>query len=137
VNLESSSLNKIDNILIELPTVERLLENVLKIFLQFDSEYWMFPIECMPIYGIIQEVDIDIEAKRYRQPLTCIEKDWMFDQRQAWDHERDLAAIEGRPPARFISKQPNVIGNPLIREPSINSNLISVSPPKRIIRRST
>jgi hypothetical protein len=30
-----------------------------------------------------------------------------------------------------------VIGNPLIREPSINSNLISVSPPKRIIRKTT
>jgi hypothetical protein len=41
----------------------------------------------------------------------------MFDQRQAWDHERDLAALEGRP--------------------VINSNLISGSPPKRIIRRNT
>jgi hypothetical protein len=61
----------------------------------------------------------------------------MFDQRQAWDQERDLVEIQGRPVARFISKQPNVIGNPLIREPFINSNLISVSPPKRIFRRST
>jgi hypothetical protein len=24
---------------------------VLKMFLQFDSEYWIFPVECMPIYG--------------------------------------------------------------------------------------
>jgi hypothetical protein len=93
VNLESSSLDKIDNILIELPTVERLLENVLKMFLQFDSEYWIFPVECMPIYGIIQEVDIYINAKRNKRPLTRIEKDWMFDQRQAWDHKRDLAAL--------------------------------------------
>jgi hypothetical protein len=53
------------------------------------------------------------------------------------DHERDLVAIEGRPAARFITKQPNIIGNPLIKDPSINSNLISVSPPKRIIRKNT
>jgi hypothetical protein len=66
-----------------------------------------------------------------------IEKDWMFEHRQMWDHERDPAAIEGRPPARFIAKQTNVISNALIREPSVNSNLISVSPPRRIIRKST
>jgi hypothetical protein len=58
VSLENSSLNKIDNILIEIPVVERLLENVMKILLQFDSEYWIIPVECMPIYGIIQELDI-------------------------------------------------------------------------------
>jgi hypothetical protein len=40
VSLENSSLDKIDNILIELPTIERLLENVMKMFLQFDSECW-------------------------------------------------------------------------------------------------
>jgi hypothetical protein len=53
VSLENSSLDKIDNIVIELPTVERLLENVMKIFLQFDSEYWIISVECMPIYGIM------------------------------------------------------------------------------------
>jgi hypothetical protein len=137
VNLKDSMLDKIDNILIELPTVERLLKNVLKMFLQFNSEYWIFPVECMPIYRLIQEVDIYIDAKRNKRPLTHIEKDWMFNQRQTWDQERDLAAIQGRPVARFIYKQPNVIGNPLIREFFINSNLISVSPPKRIIRKST
>jgi hypothetical protein len=60
-----------------------------------------------------------------------------LDHRQAWDHERDLAAIKGRPSARFITKQPNVVNMALIREPSVNSNLISVSPPRRIIRKST
>jgi hypothetical protein len=66
VSLEKSSLDKIDNIVIELPTVERLLENVIKMFLQFDSEYWIIPVECMPIYGIIPELDIYIDAKKNR-----------------------------------------------------------------------
>jgi hypothetical protein len=48
-SLENSSLDKMDNVVIELPTVERLLENVIKMFLQFDSEYWIMPVECMPI----------------------------------------------------------------------------------------
>jgi hypothetical protein len=91
----------------------------------------------MPIYGIMQELDIYIDTKRNRHPLMRIEKDWMFDQRQAWDHEKDLAALEGRPPARFVIKQPNIISNPLIGEFYVDSNLISVSPPKRIIRKST
>jgi hypothetical protein len=38
----------------------------------------------------MQEVDIYIDAKRNRYPLVCVEKDWMFNQRQAWDQERDL-----------------------------------------------
>jgi hypothetical protein len=66
-----------------------------------------------------------------------MEKDYMFNQRQAWDEERDLVALEGRPAAIFFVKQPNIISNLLIREPSVNSNLTSISPPKRIIRRST
>jgi hypothetical protein len=41
VNLEESSLNKIDYITVEFPTVERLLEGVIEVFLQFDSEYWI------------------------------------------------------------------------------------------------
>jgi hypothetical protein len=45
---------------------------------------------------------------------------------QAWEHERDLALIEGCPPVRFIAKQPNVIRNSLIREPSVNTNSINV-----------
>jgi hypothetical protein len=94
VSLENSSLDKIDNILIELPTVKRLLENVLKMFLQFDSEYWIMPVECMPIYGIMEELDIYIDAKKNRQPLTHIEKDWMFDQRHAWDRDVYLSIVK-------------------------------------------
>jgi hypothetical protein len=63
VSLENSTLDKKDNVAIELRTVERLLENVIKMFLQFDSEYWIMPVECMPIYGIIPELDIYIDAK--------------------------------------------------------------------------
>jgi hypothetical protein len=54
-----------------------------------------------------------------------MEKDYMFNQRQAWDQERDLAALEGRPTARFFVKQPNIICNPLIREPSVNKYISS------------
>jgi hypothetical protein len=61
--------------------VERLLGDVMKIPLQFDSEYLIMPIECMTIYGIIQELDIYIDAKSNRQPLTRIEKDWMIEHR--------------------------------------------------------
>jgi hypothetical protein len=41
------------------------------------------------------------------------------------------------PRVRFIAKQPNIIRSGLIREPSVNTNAISVSPPKRIIRSNT
>jgi hypothetical protein len=137
VALGDSSLDKIDNAIIEFPVVERLLEGVLKIFLQFDSEYWIIPVECMLVYGIMQELDNYIDSRRNRHPLSHMKKEWMFEHRQMWKHEREVAAIEGRPPVRFIAKQPNVVNNTLIRELSINSNTLSVSPPKRIIRRST
>jgi hypothetical protein len=83
VDLENSSPDKIDNITIEFPTVERLLEGVIKVFLQFDSEYWIIPVECMPMYGIMPELDNYIDSKRNRCPLTYIEKEWIFDHRQA------------------------------------------------------
>jgi hypothetical protein len=54
VNLEESTLDKIDYITVEFPTVERLLEGVIKTFLQFDSEYWIIPVECMLVYRIRQ-----------------------------------------------------------------------------------
>jgi hypothetical protein len=46
------------------------------------------------------------------------------------------AAIKGQLPVKFISKQPNVVRSALIRESSVTSNSLSVSPPKRIIRKS-
>jgi hypothetical protein len=36
---------------------------------------------------------------------------------------------------RFIAKQPNVVRSTLIREPSVNSNSLSIFSPKRIIRK--
>jgi hypothetical protein len=52
VNVEESSLDKVDYITVECLTVERLLEGVLKVFLQFNSEYWIIAVECMSVYGI-------------------------------------------------------------------------------------
>jgi hypothetical protein len=89
----------------------------------------------MPVYGIMQELDNYIDSKRNRLLLFHMEKEWMFDHRQAWEHEREIAAMEGRPPMIFIAKQP--VRSVLIREPSITSNTLSVSPPKKIIRKST
>jgi hypothetical protein len=102
VNLEEFSLDKIDYITVEFLTVERLLEGVIKVFLQFDSEYWIIFMECMSVYGIMPELDNYIYFKRNRCPLTYIEKKWIFDHRQAWSHERDLELIEGCPPVRFF-----------------------------------
>jgi hypothetical protein len=93
VNLEKSSLNKIDYVTIEFPTVERLIEGVLKVFLQFDSKYCIITMECMPVYRIMLELNNYIDSKRNQCPLTYIEKEWIFDHRQAWAHERDLALI--------------------------------------------
>jgi hypothetical protein len=78
----------------------------------------------------MQELDNYIDSKRNRCPLTHIEKEWIFEHRQMWEHEREIAAMEGQPPVRFIVKQPNVVNSVLIREPSITSNTLSVSPPK-------
>jgi hypothetical protein len=69
-------------------------------------------------------------------PLTYIEKEWIFEHRQMWEHERELAAAQGRPPITFFTNQPNEIKNNLIREPSVNTNSMSISPPRRIIRNS-
>jgi hypothetical protein len=51
--------------------------------------------------------------------------------------KKNLVLIEGRPPVRFIAKQPNIIRNSLIRELFVNTNSISVFLPKRIIRSNT
>jgi hypothetical protein len=71
--LEEFNIDRIDSIIVEFPNVERLIEGVIKVFLQFDSEYLIIPMECMPIYGIIPELDNYIDSKRNRCPLTHIE----------------------------------------------------------------
>jgi hypothetical protein len=50
----------------------------------------------MPVYGIMQELDNYIDSKRNRRPLTHIEKECIFNHRQAWEHEREIAAMEDR-----------------------------------------
>jgi hypothetical protein len=41
VNVEESSIDKIDNI---------------KVFLQFNSECLIIPMECMPVYGTLLQI---------------------------------------------------------------------------------
>jgi hypothetical protein len=50
--------------------VERHLEGVMKVFSQFDNEYLIIPMESMPIYEFMPEVDNYIDSKRNRHPLT-------------------------------------------------------------------
>jgi hypothetical protein len=50
-----------------------------------------------------------------------------------WEQERLLAEVQCQPLVRFVTNQPNVIRNSLIREASVNTNSMSVSPPRRII----
>jgi hypothetical protein len=47
-----------------LPAIERQLEGVIQMFLQFEKEYLLLPLEAMPIYGIMIELDEYIDAKR-------------------------------------------------------------------------
>jgi hypothetical protein len=62
----------------------------------------------MPVCGIMPKLDNYIDSKRNRRLLTHMEKEWIFDHRQTWEHEREIAAMEGQPLVRFIVKQPNV-----------------------------
>jgi hypothetical protein len=50
--------------------VERHLKLVSKLFLQFDKEYLVIPLESMTIYGIMQEVDEFIDFKRNQRNLV-------------------------------------------------------------------
>jgi hypothetical protein len=70
-------------------------------------------MECIPIYGLIPEVNNYIDSKRNRCPLTHMEREWMDEHRQMWQHERTLAATQGRPPIRFVllQKEWNIFQN--------------------------
>jgi hypothetical protein len=73
------------------------------------------------MYTILWNFGNYINSKRNRHPLIHIEKEWIFDHRQMWADQRDLVLIR----------------NCLIREPSVNTNSVTVSPPKKIFRNST
>jgi hypothetical protein len=51
-------------------------------FLQFDKEYLILPLEAMPTYGIMIELDEYIDTKRSQRHLVLAEREWMFKQRQ-------------------------------------------------------
>jgi hypothetical protein len=92
----------IDRVTIELPAIERHLEGVIQMFLQFDKEYLILPLEAMPIYGIMIELDEYIDTKRSQRHLGIAGREWIFEQRQLWQLERQNAFMENRMPARFI-----------------------------------
>jgi hypothetical protein len=73
INLEETSMDRVDNIVVDFPIVERHLEGVMKVFLQFENEYLIIPMETMPTYGIMPEVDNYIDSKRNQHPLTHME----------------------------------------------------------------
>jgi hypothetical protein len=57
-------LNQTFKVSIELPAIEIHLKRVIQMFLQFDKEYLILPLEAMPIYGIMIELDEYIDMKR-------------------------------------------------------------------------
>jgi hypothetical protein len=58
INLEETSMDRINNIIVDFSTVERHLEGVMKVFLQFDNEYLIIPMESMFIYGIDNYINL-------------------------------------------------------------------------------
>jgi hypothetical protein len=63
----------IDRVIIDLPAVERHLEGVIQIFLQFNKEYLIFSLEAIPIYGIIIEMDEYMDARRNQRHLMLVD----------------------------------------------------------------
>jgi hypothetical protein len=118
----------IDKVTIELPAIERHLEGVIQMFLQLDKEYLILPLEAMPIYGIMIELNKYIDIKKNQRHLGLAEREWIFEQRQLWQLERQNAFVEDRMPVRFIGRQPNLIDNNLLRENSLNNNSVSAFP---------
>jgi hypothetical protein len=82
IKLEQTFINMIDKVTIELPAIERHLKGVIQMFLQFDKEFLILPLEAMPIYGIMIELDEYIDTKRGQRHLELAEREWMFEQRQ-------------------------------------------------------
>jgi hypothetical protein len=53
IKLDQTFINMVDKVIIDMPAIERHLEGVIQIFLQFDKEYLILPLEAMPIYDIL------------------------------------------------------------------------------------
>jgi hypothetical protein len=52
---------------------------IIELFLQFDKEHLIIPLESMVIYGIIQEIDEFIDFKRNQRNLVEDERSWIFE----------------------------------------------------------
>jgi hypothetical protein len=65
IKLENTFIRMVDKVIIDLPGVERHLEGVIQVFLQFDKEL-------MPIYGYI-------DIKKNQRPLMVLEREWIFE----------------------------------------------------------
>jgi hypothetical protein len=102
VKLDQTFINMIDRVIIDIPAIERHLEVVIQMFLQFDKEYLILSLEAIPIYGIMIELDEYINAKRNQRHLVLAEREWIFEQRQLWQLKRHNAFNKNRMPARFI-----------------------------------
>jgi hypothetical protein len=63
-------MDRKDNIIIKFLAVKRHLEGVLKVFLQFNNEFLIIPMECIPIYGIMPEVDKIIDYTTRKKKST-------------------------------------------------------------------
>jgi hypothetical protein len=108
LNLDKTFINMINKVTIELPAIERHLEGVIQMFLQFDKAYLILPLETMPIYGIMIGLDEYIDMKRSQRHLGVAEREWIFEERQLWQLERQNTFTENRRPARFTKRQPKV-----------------------------
>jgi hypothetical protein len=90
VKLDQTSITMVDRVIIDIPAIERHLEGVIQMFLQFDKEYLMLPLEAMPIYDIMIELDDYIDAKRSQQHLVLAEREWIFEQRHLLENNLTL-----------------------------------------------
>jgi hypothetical protein len=75
IKLNQTFINMVDKVTIELPAIEKHLEGVIQMFLQFDKEYLILPLEAIPIYGIMIELDEYIDTKRNQRHLGLAERD--------------------------------------------------------------
>jgi hypothetical protein len=66
MTLDNTYLAITDDIEISLPCVERHLEAILRIFVDFDRDYLIYPEETLEIYGLIEDVDDYIDNKLKR-----------------------------------------------------------------------
>jgi hypothetical protein len=78
VKLDQTFITMVDKVIIDIPAIERHLDGVIQMFLQFDKEYLILPL------GIMIELDEYIDTKRSQRYLVLAERKWMFKQRQLW-----------------------------------------------------